>query len=383
MAKIRHLSQADKIAWLRLIRSENVGVKTFYDLLRVYQTPQKALDAVADLSIRGGRKKPIKVATIQQAEQELMLCEKFDAKIIAYPEPEYPAYLREIPGPPPILTMLGDAALLNKRSIAIVGARNASANGCRFTQHIAESLGNSGYIVVSGLARGIDTYAHQGSLETGTVGVIAGGIDHIYPKENKELYAKMKEKGAILAELPIGSVPMGRNFPQRNRIIAGMSIGTLVVEAAKGSGSLITARFALEQNREVFAVPGSPLDARCRGTNYLIKNGAVMVETVEDIIHAANVFNLPRKATLFEPTSSFVNSEQYQEDEVFQKKIRQEVLEQLSSTPISVDELIQHTGLPANKVIVVLVELELAGRLERHSGNQVSLIYAQESLEVM
>ncbi|MCH2037923.1 MAG: DNA-processing protein DprA [Rickettsiales bacterium] len=383
MAQIRGLTDQERMAWLRLIRSENVGVRTFHDMLKLYGSPERALEAIPDLAYKGGRKRPITVASHEQAEQELARCKQEGARIIAYPEPYYPKLLREIASPPPVLTVKGDPSILNKKTIAMVGARNASVNGCRFAQHIASQLSEAGFIVVSGLARGIDRFAHRGSVEHGTIGVIAGGIDHVYPKENQDLYDAIPNKGAIVAELPIGAVPVGRNFPQRNRIISGMSLGTLVVEASERSGSLITARYALEQNRDIFAVPGSPFDQRCRGTNQLIKNGAIMVETVEDIIHSVQHFDpLISHDGVFEAGADYTKSSQRKTDDVVFETIRKEVINTLSSTPVGVDELVMHTGLAVEQIITVLVELELAGRLERHPGNRVSMVFDQESLEL-
>lgn len=379
----RQLTDQERLSWLRLIRSENVGVRTFFDMLKLYESPAKALEAIPELAVKGGRKKPIKIASVAQAEEEMERCLQAGARIIAYSEPEYPRLLREIASPPPILTVLGDPEFLNKRSVAIVGARNASANGCRFAQHLASGLGEKGIVVISGLAKGIDAFAHKGSLKYGTVGVIAGGIDHIYPKENRELYALIPQKGAIVAELPIGTVPVGRNFPQRNRIISGLSLGTLVIEASQGSGSLITARYALEQNREVLAVPGSPLDQRCKGTNQLLKDGAVMVEHVDDVMQAIQNFEVDISDDIaFETNNGYTESGKKVSAHAVIDVIRQEIVNQLSSTPIDVDELVMHTGLAVEQVITVLIELELAGRLERHPGNRVSIVYAQEFLEL-
>ena len=385
MNNINELTYKEKLSWLRLTRSENVGLRTFYDLIKVYKTAEKALEAIPSLAKRGGRKKPINIVSVEQAELELSQCDKLNARIITFPEAEYPALLREIPTPPPVITVMGNTDLLNKKSIAIVGSRNASINGCKFANHIAAELSEKGYIVTSGLAKGIDGYAHKGAIQGGTIGVIAGGIDHIYPKQHADLYKEMAEKGAIIAELPIGSVPKGRNFPQRNRIISGISLGTLVVEAAYASGSLITARFALEQNREIFAVPGSPMDPRCRGTNQLIKNGAVLVESSDDIINSITNFELPEKDTLFESNKEYrgYSTSNKEPSDVLLESVRKEIISKLSSTPVNIDDLVTYTGISTNIVLTILIELELAGRLERHSGNKVSLLFTQENLELI
>ncbi|BBJ31717.1 hypothetical protein RAS_08260 [Rickettsia asiatica] len=274
---------------LRLIRSENIGPKTFFSLIKLFGDAATAIDNAPDFSLRGGKSKPIKIFSKSDAEKELELLEKDNAKIITYKSPEYSKLLLEIYDPPPILSYKGNIELLNhNKCVAIVGARNASANGRSFAHKITNDLVKEGYITVSGLARGIDSSVHQAAISQ-TIGVIAGGIDHVYPLENKKLFENLAEEGLILAELPIGSTPLEKHFPQRNRIISGLALGVVVVEASLKSGSLITAKFALEQNREIFAVPGFPLDPRCQGTNKLIREGSYLVESVDDI-----VANLPQ-----------------------------------------------------------------------------------------
>lgn len=380
--KLTSLSDKDRIIWLRLARSENIGPASFFQLLSLYGSAEKALAAAPSLSAKGGRSKPITLCKESDAVQELEAVSKLGGRIIAACEPEYPALLREIKSFPPVITVLGDVAILNKRSVAMVGARNASANGCRFAQHLANELGQRQWVVSSGLARGIDTAAHRGSLETGTVAVIAGGIDKLYPPENADLFRAICEKGAVIAEMPLGSVPRSQHFPRRNRIISGISLGTVVVEASQGSGSLITSRMALEQNRDVFAVPGSPMDPRCHGTNALIKQGAHLVESAEDIVqsltkpfgvvsqeHGLFDFQSDEFAETTAPPYAFESEAD---------KARPVILEKLSSTPVQVDEIISQTGYPASVVQVVLLELELAGKLERHAGNCVALLFASD-----
>lgn len=365
----------ERINWLRLIRSENIGIKTFNSLLKMYGSAEKAIEKAGEMSLRGGREKPITIFSYDRAEQEIANCRKIGARIIALPEPEYPALLRQISDAPPIITVLGNTDILNHQTIAVVGARNASANGCRFAYKIAEKLGEHNYVVVSGLARGIDAAAHKGSLQSGTIAVIAGGIDHIYPRENEALYNNIKENGAIIAELPIGTAPKAQHFPQRNRIISGISLGTIVVEASTKSGSLITARCALEQNREVFAVPGSPLDPRCEGPNKLIKQGAVLTESIEDIIDNINHPPANKNYGAFaELDVDAGNDFLVEPDEQNISNARNTIKSLLSSTAVEVDELIGQSGLPTQIVQVVLLELELAESLIRHPGNKVSLL---------
>ncbi len=274
---------------LRLIRSENVGSRTFWSLIKLFGS-STAIENIQEFSLRGGRSKPVKVFSQSEASKELELLEKNNTKIITYKSLEYSRLLLEIFDCPPILSYKGNIGLLShERCLASVGARNASVNGRAFAAKIAKELTDADYIMVSGLARGIDTAVHQVNTSK-TIGVIAGGIDHVYPIENVKLFEQIQQEGLIIAELAIGSKPLGQHFPQRNRLISGISLGTVVIEASLKSGSLITARFALEQNREVFAVPGFPLDTRCQGTNKLIKEGTYMVESTQDIVTNTTFF---------------------------------------------------------------------------------------------
>lgn len=274
--------------------------------------------------------------------------------------------------PPPLVTVRGEASVFALPPVAIVGARNASLSGIKLARSIAADLGREGYAVISGLARGIDTAAHQGSLSTGTVAVLAGGIDRPYPPENADLYEAIAGSGgAIVSEMPLGWEPRARDFPRRNRIIAGLAHGLVVVEAALRSGSLISARLAGEMGRLVFAVPGSPLDPRAAGTNGLLKDGATLVTHASDIIEqiAPQIGRpLPLIDSLEEPPD-FSEATPPDDDD------RARVLEALGSTPVSVDEIIGHTGLHPAQVFMVLLELDLAGRLERHPGNMVSILF--------
>ena len=364
------------IDMLRLIRSENVGPITFFHLIRRYGTAADALKAIPDLAKRGGRKRPVHLCPHAKAETEMEKVELFGARMLSYADADYPALLRTIADPPPVITMLGQPVWKEKDCVAIVGARNASANGCNFTRKLAENLGKEGFIITSGLARGIDTHAHQGALETGTTGVIASGIDIIYPPENEGLYAQMREHGAIISEQPFGMAPHNRAFPGRNRIISGISCAIAIIEAAKRSGSLITAEFALEQGREVFAVPGSPMDPRCHGTNKLIKDGATLLESAMDILE------ILRGASALAAHDStpdlFLVEPMAEPDETTIAQAHQLLDEKLGPTPVPIDELMEQTGLASGLIQTILLEKELAGMLERHPGNKVSVLYHQE-----
>jgi DNA processing protein len=368
----RVLSQAERLAWLRLIRTQNVGPITFRQLLRRFGSVEAALEALPDLSRRGGRARPLRICPAAEAQREMEALDAIGGRLVALVEPDYPQALAALDDAPPIFSCFGHTHLLQRHAIAVVGARNASANGRRLAQQIAGKLGAAEMLVTSGMARGIDAAAHRGSLDTGTVAVVAGGIDVIYPKENTELYGEIKTRGVVLSEMPPGTVPQARHFPRRNRIISGMALGTLVVEAAPRSGSLITARLALDQGREVFAVPGSPLDPRARGCNELIRQGAVLVESAADILQALEA---TMKTPAAEPAGAEFLAEgpvSFPESDIAEG--RRTVEELLGPTPAAVDEVIRQCQVSAAIVHLVLLELELAGRLERHPGNRVALI---------
>jgi len=357
---------------LRLIRSENVGPATFFTLLQHYGSAAKALEKLPDLAKRGGRKKPIKRCDAAVAEQEIENTFAIGARFVMYGEEDYPEHLLHIHSPPPVLVVHGSPIWKNQENIGIIGARNASANGCNFAKNVAKNLGEAGYNTVSGLARGIDTFVHRGSLESGTIAVIAGGIDTIYPPENKGLYAEIAEQGCLVTEAPLGTTPQARHFPNRNRIIAGISRGLLVVEASKKSGSLITANFALEQGKDVFAVPGSPLDPRCQGTNGLIKDGALLTESAQDIIDNLPLLILPAKPDVPPFQLSEPDGNGYESD---MSTLHTTLNEKLSATPISIDALAEQTGIAIATINYILLEKELAGMIERHHGGLVSLVY--------
>ncbi len=366
----RPLPATERLDWLRLIRSENVGPVTFFQLLERFGSAGAAIAALPDLAHRGGRTRPIGVCAKAAAEREIEELTRIGARLIAWGEPEYPPLLAEIYDPPPVITVRGHPHLFQRPIVAVVGARNASANGRRIARQIAYDLGRADFVVTSGFARGIDRAAHEGALTTGTVAVLAGGVDVVYPSENADLYERIVTEGAALAEEPLGTVPQARHFPRRNRMISGVSQGVLVVEAAPRSGSLITARLALEQGRAVFAVPGSPLDPRCRGTNDLIRSGATLTESAADILEALRGMLRPPMAERgrpgYVPAAPAV-------DEADIAAARPDVIEKLGPSPVTVDEIIRQCQLSPAIVATVLLELELAGRLDRHPGNQVSM----------
>ncbi|HKJ73356.1 MAG TPA: DNA-processing protein DprA [Alphaproteobacteria bacterium] len=365
------LDDAECLDRLRLLRSENVGPVTYRQLLTRYGAAAEALDALPDLAKRGGRSRLISVPSRADAEREWEETEAAGGSLLFEGQPGFPVLLAAAEGSPPILSVRGHSHILDRRGIGIVGARNASAVGSRFARTIAHDLGEAGLVVVSGLARGIDGAAHTGALATGTIAVVAGGIDIVYPPEHERLQAEIAERGLIVSEMPVGTRPQGRHFPRRNRIISGLSLGVLVVEAAPKSGSLITARFALEQNREVFAVPGSPLDPRCQGTNNLIRQGAVLTETADDILSVlADV--APPLAEPGETMAGRAPAPNVDEQELV--AARDIVRSKLGPTPVEVDELIRQCDLTPAILMTILLELELAGILARQPGNRVSLI---------
>lgn len=366
------LTDAERIDWLRLIRSENVGPVTFWHLVRYYGNPAAALDALPELSRRGGRRKAVRISTVAAAETEIGANRKSGARIIAAQEPEYPFRLAATEDAPPVISVKGDASSCDGPVVGIVGARNASTNGKRFARTVAEDLGKAGVTVASGLARGIDAAAHSGSLRSGTVAVVAGGIDVCYPPEHDGLLADIAASGAVLAEQPIGTRPQGRHFPRRNRIISGVSNGVLVVEAAVRSGSLITARLAGEQGRDVFAVPGSPMDPRCKGTNGLIRDGAILTESADDILQVLQPgIREPAPNPVFMPAGP---TSPRQTDDTEVRDARDSLIGFLSPTPTPIDDIVREFGDDTPAVSAALLELELAGRLERHPGNRVALV---------
>lgn len=362
------LSDRQRLAWLRLIRSDNVGPSAFRDLVNRFGSAEAALEALPELARRGGG--AARICSRGDAEREVEIATRFGARFAAIGEPGYPPLLKMIPAPPPLLAVKGEAAALALPCVAIVGARNASLAGIRFARQLARDIGSEGYAIASGLARGMDAAAHTGSLDTGTIAAMAGGLDRPYPPEHASLAAAIAERGALVSEMPFGWEPRARDFPRRNRLIAGLGHGLVVVEAALRSGSLISARLAGEFGRLVFAVPGSPLDPRSAGTNGLLKDGAILVTGAQDVLSVvASQSGMPvRPAASFEEPAGHAGAPEPDDDE------RARVVEALSPTPAAVDELVRHTGLHPAQVQLVLLELQLAGRLERHSGGAVSLL---------
>ncbi|AGH48539.1 DNA protecting protein DprA [Sphingomonas sp. MM-1] len=357
--------EEDRIARLRLIRSANVGPVTYHQLLQRFRRPQDALDALPDLARRGGGRE-IRVAGRAEVEREVQRVAALGARYLFRGIGLYPRHLAEIEAAPPALIVKGRLALLDRPMVAMVGARNASALAIRFARQLGHELADAGATVVSGLARGIDAAAHAGALEGGTVAVIAGGIDITYPPENAALQADIAERGLLVAEQPPGLEPRARHFPYRNRIIAGLAAGTVVVEAAPKSGSLITARYAADYGREVMAVPGFPLDPRAQGCNLLIREGATLVQSAADIMEAlrpiADGVAAPRQPYAVPPAAIDADD-----------RDRRAVTGLLGPSAVPVDELIRLSGLAPAVVQLVLLELELAGSLQRHAGGRVSL----------
>lgn len=349
---------------LRLLRTPNVGPVTYRQLIARFGTAAAALEALPNLAARAGRR-DLRPADARLVERELAAIDRLGARALFVDEPSYPSLLRATESAPPMLTVRGDLGLLARTAIAMVGARNASAAACRFARGLSQHLSREGAVVVSGLARGIDTAAHVGALDGGTVAVIASGIDISYPPENAELQERIAQDGLLIAEQPVGTEPLARHFPSRNRIIAGLALGTVVVEAAPKSGSLITARIAAELGREVMAVPGSPLDPRAQGCNLLIRDGATLIQNAADVLEQVRPIDSRAVAQTRDPFEPAAEDASDAELRV--------VTDLLGPTPVQVDEVVRLSGLPSPIVQTVLLELELAGRLERHAGGKVSL----------
>lgn len=394
------LSDDQLFDWLRLIRSENVGPRTFRALLSACGGARAALEALPDLARRGGARRTIRVATLEEIERELTLARKLGVRFVALVEGDYPPLLRQIDSAPPVFALRGREEALQQPAVAIVGSRNASAAGLTFAERLARGIGQAGYVVVSGLARGIDQKVHVASLETGAVGVLAGGHSRPYPEGAVPLIERMVEHGAVVSEMPIEWEPRGRDFPRRNRIVSGLSLGTVVVEAARGSGSLITARFALEQNRQVFAAPGSPLDPRAEGTNDLLKQGATICTSAEDVVTALApmrpidlftaleegggagqplwgeqpLLRVERETT---PGAALENDVEQAvgHERAFDRfeAARDRIVGLLGPSPITLDDLGRAAEASAREVRIALVELDLAGRLEFSGGDRVAL----------
>ncbi len=361
------LTRDEAFARIRLLRSPNIGPVSYSQLIRRFGTAAAALAALPDLAARGGA--PYRPAAIERIEAEIAAVRSNGARYMFQDSADYPTLLAALENPPPILTVRGDTALLSRPSVAVVGARNASAAAVKLSRDFATALAGRGYVVVSGLARGIDSAAHRGALAAmaaggGTIGVIASGIDITYPPENTELQEQVATHGLLIAEMPPGTEPLARHFPHRNRIIAGLAAGTLVVEAAPRSGSLITARLAAESGREVMAIPGSPLDSRSQGCNQLIREGAILVQSPDDVVELLAGFEGQVRST-FRESSEFYAGDFGDEPA--------DIAGLLGLAPVGVDEIIRQSGASAGAVQMALLELELAGRLQRHAAGRVSL----------
>lgn len=367
--------EAEQFARLRLLRSPNVGPVTFHHLLARFGSAEAALPALPDLAARGGA--GYRLAPADRIAAEIDAVAKAGARLLFHDDDAYPLALLAIDQPPPILCVRGRGALFDQPGVAIVGARNASAAAVRLARDFAVDLAGRGFAVISGLARGIDAAAHLGALavepgDGGTIAVIAGGIDVVYPPEHAALQDRIAEQGLVVAQMPPGTEPQARHFPSRNRIIAGLAAGTVVVEAAPKSGSLITARLAGEYGREVMAVPGSPLDARAHGCNRLIREGAILVQSADDIAELVDTFAGTARSTFRDSAlSDYAGPD---DDDAAQAGLVPQIAALLGSAPVTVDELIRQSGAPAGAVQDALIDLELAGRLQRHAGGRVSLI---------
>jgi len=359
------LSQDEAFARIRLLRSPNVGPVSYAQLLRRFGDARSALEALPDLAARG--KRAYRAAPAEAIEREVAAARKAGARYLFHDSPDYPPLLAQIEGAPPIMMLRGDAALAARPCVAMVGARNASAAAMKLARDFANALSAEGFTVVSGLARGIDGAAHQGALPA-TIGVIASGIDIAYPPQHEELQERIAQEGLLIAEQPPGTEPRGSHFPSRNRIIAGLAAGTLVVEAAPKSGSLITARLAGEAGREVMAIPGSPLDARSHGCNQLIREGAVLVQTPDDVMELLSGFDGAPRSSFREPTGGWDHA-----PEDIAGAEPADIAGMLTTAPVGVDELVRQSGAGAGEVQMALLELEIAGRLVRHAGGRVSL----------
>lgn len=366
------LSEQQRLNWLRLIRTRNVGPTTFRDLINHFGSAEAALEALPELRQAGGASRPLLIPSKADAEREMATADHLGARFVAIGEPDYPAILQHMDMPPPLLAIKGNAGLFHPPAVAIVGARNASATGARMARMLAAGLGQQGYAIVSGLARGIDAAAHEASLATGTIAVMAGGLDRLYPPENAALFEQIAAQGVLISEMPFGHQPRARDFPRRNRLVAGLGLGLVVVEAAQRSGSLISARLAGEMGRLVFAVPGSPLDPRAAGANALLKDGAILVTQTSDITEALSPLSggppVAPMTPANEPPTDFSAVTSPAQNE------RAIVIEALGPAPTEIDELLRHCALTPAQLAMVLLELDLADRLERHSGGAVSLI---------
>lgn len=366
------LDEPERLACLRLIRSSNVGPVTFRELINHCGGAAAALDALPELSHRAGGR-PVRICPKERAEAELAAARRAGAEPVFTIEPGYPAALAAVEVPPPLLYAKGDLALLRRPALAVVGSRQASAAGHKLARQFATEIGRAGFVIVSGLARGIDSTAHEASLNTGTVAVLAGGIDVVYPPEHDDLQRRIGEQGCLVSEQPPGFTPRAQDFPRRNRIISGISLGVLVIEAARRSGTLVTARLAAEQGREVFAVPGHPLDPRAEGTNHLLKSGATLATTPQDVLEILGRMNGTRTSGFVEEVPPAEPAPRVPAPPPLPSQgDRERVLAILGPHPVDADEIVRVTGLDVRQVRIALMELDLAGRIERHGRHLVS-----------
>ncbi len=367
-------SDTEKLDWLRLSRTENIGPVTFYKLLEMYGTAANALDALPELAKNSGRKKPLRAPDQKYIEKEYRALQKLGGNMVCAGEDTYPISLAATDDAPPIFSYIGDLSLTRCPCLAMVGARNASLNGKKFATKLAKDLGQEGQVIASGLARGIDTAAHEGALQTGTIAVVAGGIDVVYPRENQKLYETICQQGLVIAESPLGMEPAARLFPKRNRIVSGLSTGVIVVEASIKSGSLITARMAGDQGRDVYAIPGYPADPRATGPNKLIQDGAMLATKAQDILQ--NIENFSQNTLFDNPPQTALESNviPFEEDPKTNADIKEMLLQNLSQMPVGVDELSRTCHLSVASMQMALLEMELSGRLQRLPGNRVVLI---------
>jgi len=367
-------NEADRISWIRLARSFDIGPVTFFRLIEIFGSAQAALEKTPELVAQVSARKKIVISSISDVEKEVSQVKKFGAEILLFGDEDYPRLVREIYDPAPLLTVFGRKELLNQDSISVVGPRNATFHACKFAEKVAEDLGQNSITIVSGLARGVDAAAHRGSLKTGTAAVIAGGINNIYPLENAKLYQQIYEAGVIVSESPFGAKPFSSSFIQRNRIISGMSYGVIIVEAGMQSGSLTTARFALEHGREVFAVPGSPLDPRCSGSNMLLEDGAIFTQNAARVLREISGMRarFAELGKLEEPDGKpFLAPSIKMPSEDDLSKVRIEILQKIGFVAIEIDDIIMQIGAPARLVNIALVQLELAEVIAVNAGRVV------------
>lgn len=389
MAKPSDVSDEERVCRLQLAQSDNIGPATYHQLLDIYGSASQAITALPDLASGVTRGRRVRLYSRDRTLRDIEKTHDCGGQIISHGEPGFPHLLAQTVNPPPVLFVAGNADLLQQPTCAIVGSRNSSANGKRFARDVAKGLGQSGWIIASGLARGIDTAAHQASRADGTVAVIATGLDVIYPPENAELHAEIASQGCVVSEMPPGTQPRAELFPRRNRIIAGLAAGVVVIEAAMRSGSLITARLANEIGRDVFAVPGSPFDPRSEGTNKLIQDGAMLVTSPRDVLDVLERSHLyppgdghvsqPQRPTVTRTGDQLNEKSQraataLRDDIMVDDSHRQTVMDLLGPDPVEVDVVVRESELPSRLVQMVIMELDLTGRLERHPGQRVSLV---------